>query len=108
MTLPDLEGFPGMTILAWRPCWHCGQQTAPKIATVELTVKKALAMNKGIFTRLARPLVSDNLCLASITRSKHRHAFGLANNTEQRIPTKPTGITWGEISDSQVSPDPLT
>jgi hypothetical protein len=38
------------------------------------------AMNKGIFTRLTRPLLQRQSLLSIANVIKHRHAFGLVNN----------------------------
>ena len=37
-------------------------------------------MNKGIFTRLTRPLLQQQSLLSIANVIKHRHAFGLVNN----------------------------
>jgi hypothetical protein len=43
-------------------------------------VKKTLAINKGTFTRLIRPLLQQQSLLSIAKVIKHRDAFGLVNN----------------------------
>jgi hypothetical protein len=44
------------------------------------SVKKTLATNKGIFTRLTHPPLQRQCLLRVANVINHRHAFGLVNN----------------------------
>ena len=76
------------------PCRHCGQRThygnchrathrqeGPR-ETQPDNAKRALAMNKGIFTRIHSPSISATTSLSIANAIKFLHAFGLVNNPE--------------------------